>query len=86
MAAHSNSNHNPNHINLIALQSVDVEALFQEVFKGGKTEEDFLATIDALEAWCVPSFARMPPCCKRSIDCRLVPIDPIHLPTGSSPT
>lgn len=47
------SKHTHNHINHIRLQSVDVEALFQEVFKGGKTEEDFLATIDALEAWCV---------------------------------
>lgn len=36
-------------------QSVDVEALFQEVFdaKNGKTENDFMATVKSLEAWCV---------------------------------
>jgi hypothetical protein len=35
------------------MQSIDVDALFQDVFKGGKTEADFMATVDSLEPWCV---------------------------------
>jgi len=46
------------HINPPPTQSVDMEALFQEVFKGGKTEADFMATVDGLEAWCVWAASR----------------------------
>lgn len=46
------------HINPPPTQSVDMEALFQEVFKGGKTEADFMATVDGLEAWCVWATSR----------------------------